>query len=309
MKTITLGSSGLQVSALALGCMRLSELTPRQMDELVGTALDCGINFFDHADIYGRGKSEEVFGALLKRNPGLRERIVLQSKCGIRKEPDGTYYDFSKDYLLHAAEGILTRLGVDHLDLLLLHRPDPLMEPEEVADAFDALHRSGKVGWFGVSNFNARQLELLQSALPQPLLVNQMQFSLMHTGMVDHAVLANTGFDGSADRDGEVLDYCRLKGITLQAWSPFQYGHFEGVFVDNDKFPEVNAALEEVGAAHSISKSAAAAAWLLRHPANIQALLGTTNPNRLRDICTAGDVTLTRPEWNRLYCAAGNLLP
>ena len=309
MKTITLGSSGLQVSALALGCMRLSELTPRQMDELVGTALDCGINFFDHADIYGRGKSEEVFGALLKRNPGLRERIVLQSKCGIRKESDGTYYDFSKDYLLHAAEGILTRLGVDHLDLLLLHRPDPLMEPEEVADAFDALHRSGKVGWFGVSNFNARQLELLQSGLKQKLQINQMQFGIMCTGLISHGLEANTQFPHAADRDGEVLDYCRLKGVTIQAWSPFQYGFFQGVFIDNPQFPELNQKLQELSEKYGVSKSALAVAWILRHPAKIQTIVGTTNRERLVDICTAGDIQLSREDWYQIYLAAGNQLP
>lgn len=309
MKTIPLGRQGQTGPAIALGCMRMAALSERELDTLVGTAIDCGVTFFDHADIYGRGDSEAAFGALLKRTPSLRGRIHLQSKCGIRKEPGGTYYDFSKSYLLAAVDGILSRLGVDHLDSLLLHRPDPLMEPEEVAEAFSQLEQAGKVRQFGVSNFNTRQLMLLQSAVQQPLQFNQLQFSLMHTGMLDHAVLTNTKFPGAEDRDGEVLDYCRLNGITLQAWSPFQYGCFEGVFVDNEKFPALNKAMEEVGASYGLSKTAVAVAWLLRHPAQIQVLVGTTNPARLRDFCTAADVTLSRADWNKLYCAAGNRLP
>ena len=214
--------------------------------------------------------------------PGLREKLVLQTKCGIR--PDR--YDFSKEHILESVEGSLRRLGTDHVDFLLLHRPDALMEPEEVAEAFHRLESQGKVLHFGVSNFSARQLELLQSGLKQKLRANQMQFGIMCAGMVSHSLEANTHFPNAADRDGEVLDYCRLKGITIQAWSPFQYGFFEGVFIDNEKFPALNEKLQQLSEKYGVSKSALAVAWILRHPAGIQAIVGTTKAQRLADIAT-----------------------
>lgn len=296
---------GLQASAVAVGCMRIASMEPAALSRFVHTALDNGVNFFDHADIYGGGECEAVFGRLLAAEPGLRDKVILQGKCGIRKN----MYDFSKEHILASVEGILTRLGTDHLDLLLLHRPDALMEPEEVAAAFDQLEQSGKVQRFGVSNFNARQLELLQSGLKQKLLVNQVQFGLKCTGLIDHAICANTEFPHAADRDGEVLDYCRLKGITLQAWSPFQYGFFEGVFLDNPKFPELNGKLGELSQKYGISPQALAAAWVLRHPAGMQVICGTTNAGRLQDICTACGIGLSREDWYALYLAAGNKLP
>ncbi len=305
MKQINIGCSGLPAPAIVVGCMRLNAMNPQELSAYIHTALDCGVNFFDHADIYGGGESEALFGRVLAAEPGLRDRLILQSKCGIRPG----MYDFSKEHILAAVDGILSRLGTDRLDLLLLHRPDALMEPEEVAEAFDSLEASGKVLRFGVSNFNARQLELLQSGLKQRLLVNQMQFGLKCTGMVDHALCTNTEFPQAVDRDGEVLDYCRLKNITMQAWSPFQYGFFEGIFLGSDKFPELNAKLEELAPKYGISTQALAAAWILRHPADIQVICGTTNAQRLKDICTAGDVKLSREDWYALYLAAGNRLP
>lgn len=305
MKTVDIGGSGIQASRLGLGCMRISALSEKELAAYLHTALDCGVNFFDHADIYGGGECEALFGRVLAAEPGLREKLILQSKCGIGKN----CYDFSKEHILESVDGILMRLQTDHLDFLLLHRPDALMEPEEVCEAFCQLESSGKVRHFGVSNFNSRQLELLQSGLKQKLRVNQMQFGLMCTGMIDHGLRANTEFPHAADRDGEILDYCRLNHITLQAWSPFQYGFFEGPFVDNEKFPELNQALEEMGRKYGVSKSAVAAAWILRHPAKMQVILGTTNPQRLRDICSAADIELSRSDWYELYLAAGNQLP
>lgn len=305
MKMIDLGGSGVMASPYAVGCMRINHLDARELSDLIHTALDCGINFFDHADIYGGGECETLFGKVLAGEPGLREKMILQSKCGIRPNR----YDFSKEHILESVDGILTRLQTDHLDFLLLHRPDALMEPEEVAEAFDQLERSGKVLHFGVSNFNTRQLELLQSGLKQKLRVNQMQFSIMCTGIISHALETNTQFPNAADRDGEILDYCRLKGITLQAWSPFQYGFFEGVFIDNDKFPELNAKLQELSEKYGVSKSALAVAWIMRHPAKIQTILGTTKKERLKDICTASDIQLSREDWYQIYLAAGNKLP
>ncbi len=304
MKYVNIGGE-LKASAIALGCMRISSLDQPALSRHIHTALDAGLNFFDHADIYGGGQCESAFGQLLAAEPGLRERMVLQSKCGIRPNQ----YDFSKEHIVKSVEGILGRLGTDRLDLLLLHRPDALMEPEEVAEAFDELEASGKVLRFGVSNFTARQMELLQSALKQKLAVNQMQFGLMCTGLVDHGVCANTEFPHAADRDGEVLDYCRLKGVTIQAWSPFQYGFFEGVFLDNPKFPELNAKLQEMAGRYGASTQAIAAAWILRHPAKMQVIAGTTNTQRLADLCTACQVDLSREDWYALYLAAGNRLP
>lgn len=305
MKTINLGNTGVMAPAIGVGCMRIPKLSPEELSRYIHTALECGVNFFDHADIYGGGGSEELFGKVLAAEPGLREKLILQSKCGIRSG----FYDFSKEHILESIDQILGRLQTDHLDFLLLHRPDALMEPEEVAEAFNQLEQSGKVLHFGVSNFSSRQLELLQSGLTQKLCVNQMQFSIMCTGMISHALEANTQFPHAADRDGEILDYCRLKGITMQAWSPFQYGFFEGVFVDNEKFPELNQKLQELSEKYGVSKSALAVAWILRHPAKIQTIVGTTNADRLKDICTACDVQLSREDWYQIYLSAGNQLP
>ena len=305
MKQIDLGRSGLLGSEIALGCMRINKLGEKELDAYIRTALDCGVNFFDHADIYGGGDCEAAFGQVLAAEPSLRDKMVLQGKCGIRPG----MYDFSKEHILKSVDGILRRLRTDHLDLLLLHRPDALMEPEEVGEAFDQLEAAGKVKHFGVSNFNTRQLELLQSGLRQRLLVDQMQFSLKVTGLIDHGLCANTEFPHAADRDGELLDYCRLHHVTVQAWSPFQYGFFEGVFVDNDKFPELNAALAKLSEKYGVTKSAMAVAWILRHPAKIQVIVGTTNAQRLRDIAAASTVALSREDWYELYRAAGNQLP
>ena len=304
MKRLLLGGI-LPASAIGLGCMRMAALSAKEADQVVHTALDNGIDFFDHADIYGGGACEERFGQVLRDNPGLRDKIVLQGKCGICRG----YYDASKAHILEAADGILSRLGVDHLDSLLLHRPDALMEPEEVAEAFETLHRAGKVRYFGVSNENAAQLQLLEKAMPGRIVINQMQFSLAHTPMVDEGVNVNIHSDHAIVRDGGVLDYCRLHGITLQAWSPFQYGMFEGVFLGSDKYPELNVAVGEIAEAHGVTDSAIAVAWILRHPAKIQVLAGSMNPRRIADIARGADVELSRQEWYRLYLSAGNPLP
>jgi Predicted oxidoreductase len=243
MKKINIGKSGLEASEIVLGCMRINSMSVEQLTSYVNTAMEEGITLFDHADIYGGGSSEELFGKMLASNKGLREKIQIQSKCGIRQG----YYDFSKEHILNSVDGILRRLGTEYLDALLLHRPDTLMEPEEVAEAFDVLQSSGKVRHFGVSNFNSMQIELLQASVKQPLIANQMQFSAMHAGMVSTGIQANTPFEGAVNREGSVLEYCRLKNITLQAWSPFQYGFFEGIFIDNEKFPALNEVLERIG--------------------------------------------------------------
>ena len=305
MKRIKIANSDLNVSEISLGCMRIAEMSHQEIATLIHTALDAGIDFFDHADIYGGGQSEERFSAALDMNPALRERMILQTKCGIRKGS----FDFSKEHILNAVDGSLKRLRTDYVDVLLLHRPDALVEPEEVAEAFTILERSGKVRHFGVSNQNPMQIELLRKFVKQPILFNQLQFSITNTGMIDAGINVNMEIDPSIDRDGSILDYCRLHEITIQPWSPFQYGFFEGVFLDNDKFPELNRAIDALAAAKGVTNSAIAIAWILRHPAKMQPIVGTTKPERVKEICKASDITLSRQEWYEIYRAAGNKLP
>jgi predicted oxidoreductase len=302
---INIPHSDLNVSAISLGCMRISGLANQEIATLIHTALDEGINFFDHADIYGGGKSEEKFAEALEMNPRLREKMLLQSKCGIRKGS----FDFSKEHILEAVDGSLKRLRTDYLDVLLLHRPDALVEPEEVAAAFTHLQESGKVRHFGVSNQNPMQIELLSKFVQQKLIFNQLQFSITNTGMIDAGINVNMKIDASINRDGSILDYCRLKEITIQPWSPFQYGFFQGVFLDNEKFPELNQKIDAIAAARGVTNTAIAIAWILRHPARMQPILGTTNPSRVKDACQASGVTLSRAEWYEIYLAAGNKLP
>lgn len=305
MKQIKIATSGLAVSEIGLGCMRIAGMTNPDVSNLVNTALDEGVTFFDHADIYGGGKSEEGFAEALEMNPRVRERMVLQTKCGIRKG----YFDFSKEHILEAVDGSLKRLRTEYVDVLLLHRPDTLVEPEEVAEALSALEKSGKVRHFGVSNQNPMQIELLTRYVKQPILFNQLQFSITNTGMVDAGINVNMKNDPSIDRDGGILDYCRLKDITIQPWSPFQYGFFEGTFLNNAKFPELNKTIDAMAAVKGVANTAIAIAWILRHPARMQPIVGTTNPGRLKDICKASNVVMTRPEWYEIYRAAGNKLP
>jgi len=305
VRTMKLGSTDLDVPVVAVGCMRINRLDGRDAERFVHTALDEGANFFDHADIYGDGACEEIFADAIGMNASVREKVVLQSKCGIRRG----MYDFSKEHILASVDGILKRLRTDHLDVLLLHRPDALMEPEEVAEAFDQLERDGKVRHFGVSNHHPHQIDLLRRYVRQPLVANQLQLSITNATMITSGLHVNMLDDGAVDRDGYVLDYCRLHDITVQPWSPFQYGFFEGVFLGSDAYPELNAAIDEVAARHDVSTTTIALAWLLRHPARMQPVIGTMNVGRLRDCCKAADVDLTREEWYALYLAAGNVLP
>lgn len=300
-----LGKSDLTVSNISLGCMRMYKLSLKEAEDVVRNALELGITFFDHADIYGEGRSEEIFVEAVGMNPSVREKIFIQTKTGIRKG----YYDFSKEHILQSVDHSLKRLKTDYIDVLLLHRPDALVEPEEVAEAFALLKESGKVRWFGVSNHTPMQIELLKKYVKEALIVNQLQFSVMHTNMIDAGIQMNTLFENSVDRTGYVLDYCRLHDITIQAWSPFQFGFFEGVFVDNDRFPELNAKLAEVGEKYGLTKTGAAIAWILRHPAKIQPIVGTMNIQRLKEIAQASEVKITREEWYAIYRAAGNRLP
>lgn len=314
MKTIDLGKVGLPVSEISLGCMRIADIPYEKGEKAVLTSIDKGINFFDHADIYGRGKSEEIFGKIIKSNNIKRENIFIQTKCGIivKDYPDGTYkthFDFSKEHIIKSANESLKHLNTDYIDVFLLHRPDTLMEPEEVATAFDTLYKEGKVKYFGVSNQNPAQMELLQKYVDQKLIANQLQFSIMHSGIIDNGINVNLKNERASDRDGSILEYCRLKDITIQAWSPFQYGFFEGVFLNNDKFRDLNIIINKIAQKYGVSDTAIATAWILRHPAKVQVIVGTMNSNRISDISTASNITLSREEWYDIYKAAGNILP
>jgi len=306
MQNIALPQSNLLVSPIVLGLMRIGSMSVPEAEKLIEAALDLGLNHFDHADIYAGGNSEKIFGQVLKAHPDWRKHMVIQDKCAI---VPGKMYDFSKEHILQAVDGCLERLGQSSMDILLLHRPDALMEPEEVAEAFDYLARTGKVHYFGVSNHTPYQIKLLRSVVKQPLIINQLQLSLMHAGLVEAGMNMNNHTDAAIDRDNSAMDYARLHRMTVQAWSPMQYGFFEGVFVGNEKFPELNKALDELAHEYGVTPSAIAIAWILRHPASIQAIVGTTNIGRLKDIVKAADVTLTREQWYKLYKAAGHPLP
>ncbi|MCH5303415.1 MAG: aldo/keto reductase [Ruminococcus sp.] len=305
MKTIKFGSTDLQVPVIGLGCMRLSNLDENATTYYIQQCLDLGINLFDHADIYGGGECESRFARAIKALSIPREKIIIQSKCGI---VPGKMYDFSYDYIIKSVDGILKRLNTDYLDILLLHRPDALVEPEEVAAAFDKLESSGKVRYFGVSNHKPSQIELLKKYVKQDIQANQMQLSIPFSSMISTGLEANMMTDGAVNRDGDVLDYCRLNNITVQAWSPFQSTN--GVFVDsNEKFPDLNWTLGELSAKYNASKTTIAAAWILRHPAKIQTIAGTINSQRLSEIAKAAEINLTREEWYKLYLSAGHILP
>ena len=306
-RTVAIGPQARPFAALAVGCMRIAGMAPADLARLIRTTMEGGANFYDHADIYGGGKSEEVFGAAVKAEGIARDSIVVQSKCGIRNG----FFDFSKAHILESVDKILARLGMDYLDVFLLHRPDTLVEPEEVAEAFTALHKAGKVLQFGVSNQNPAQMQLLNRylAADTPLVINQLQLAPTNTGMIDSGINVNMKNPPSIDHDGSVLEYCRLHDITIQAWSPFQYGFFEGVFLGSDKYPALNEEINKQAAEKGVTPEAIVCAWILRHPARMQVIPGTTNVERWQGIVKCYDITMTRPEWYAIYRAAGNRLP
>jgi predicted oxidoreductase len=306
LKYIKVGNSEVTASNIIMGNMRLKELSVSGAERLIRTAMDEGINFFDHADIYGGGQCEELFADAINMNSTIREQMILQSKCGIRNG----YFDFSKEYIIESVNGILNRLETEYLDILLLHRPDPLMEPEEVSEAFDELYNSGKVRYFGVSNFNPMQLELLQKNINHKLIVNQVQFGIAHTPIIDSGMAFNMKIDQSVNRDSSILEYCRLNEITLQAWSPFQHGFFEGTFLgDLERYPKLNEVINHLAEKYGVTNTTIATAWITRHPANIQVVLGTTKVNRMKEACQGADIILNRDEWYQIYKAAGNIVP
>lgn len=309
MKTYQVPHSPLTLPSVILGLMRIADMPDAGIRALFDAALDCGVTFFDHADIYGGTlhRCEARFGAALRLTAADRAAVTLQSKVGIGKG----YFDFSKEHILRNVDGSLAALNTEYLDILLLHRPDTLVEPEEVAEAFDILHAAGKVRHFGVSNQTPGQIELLKTAVRQPLLFNQVQLSITHSNLIAQGIAVNmNGLDQSISRDVGLLDYSRLKGMMLQAWSPFQRNFFDGVFLgDRVNHPDLNDVLDELAAAYGVTPTGIATAWITRHPANIQVVLGTTKPARVREAAAGSDITLTRPEWYRLFRAGGHILP
>ena len=308
MRYIKFGERQKEVSEVVLGLMRISEMTVDQVEDLIESALAVGINAFDIADCYGHGKCEQILGEVLKRRPDLREKMWIQSKCGIRME-EFTYFDFSKEHILEAVDGILERLNVDYIDSLLLHRPDALMEPAEIAEAFDLLKSQGKVIDFGVSNQNPMMMALIQKDVNQPLVANQLQLSAAFTPSFDAGFHVNMKQEAGIVRDSSIFEYCRLHDVVIQAWSVLQFDYFGGVFLGSEKYPELNHVLNRLAEKYHVSPSAVAIAWVLRYPAKMQAVIGTTKKARVAEAAKAAEIQLTRKEWYEMYLAAGNDLP
>jgi predicted oxidoreductase len=309
MKTVPFGTSS--APAVISGMMRIDSKADAEIRALYDAARDAGIDFFDHADIYGGRMHycEERFAEALELSGSEREEIVLQTKCGI--VPAQGMFDFSYEHIMTQVEGSLRALRTDYIDVLLLHRPDALVEPEDVARAFDELEASGKVRAFGVSNHTPRQIDLLKTAVRQPIVANQLQLSITHAPIIAQPVAANMASeDQSVVRDGGgIVEYCRINGITVQAWSPFQGGFFTGVFLGNPEYAELNAVIDRLAAAYDVTPIAIATAWITRHPAKMQVVLGTTTPERVRDAAAGADIEITRAEWYELFRAAGHVLP
>ncbi len=304
MKYFTPENTDLKVSRIAQGCMRIAGLSDKELDAMIGADLDAGINFFDHADIYSKGRCEERFGDYLKRHPSVRDKITIQTKCGI---VIGKRYDFTEKHLTECVEGSLKRLGVERIDVLLLHRPDALCEPETVAEVFDRLYRDGKVKYFGVSNHNSFQIELLQKYTSHKLIFDQLRFGPVHTGMIDAGLHVNMKDDAAVMRDGMTLDYCRLNKITIQPWSPFRAK--AGSYLGSVFHMRLNRALKKLSEKYGITDSATVLAWILRHPAGMQPIIGSTDPARITGMAKGADVTITHEEWYDVYRAAGNTIP
>lgn len=308
MKMLNIVNGPQNVSAIIQGCMRMPALSKEDAAKAIRTAYDCGINFFDHATCYGNGEAEDRFAQALPLTGIKREDIIIQGKCGLCF--DRNEFDWTKENILSSVDDSLRRLNVEYLDALLLHRPDLLFDPEEVAEAFDTLEKAGKVRCFGVSNLMPMQIELLKKYVKQPLVFNQVQLSLEQSQLIDQALyMNNKTTEFSINRDGSALDYCRLHDITIQAWSPLQYGMFGGTFIDNADFPELNKALAAIAEREGVSKAAVAIAWILRHPAKMQAIIGTMNPEHIKDTCDAVKVNLSHHDWYELYLASGKYLP
>lgn len=296
--------------SIIIGCMRFASFDKTSMNKVIHLCLDNNFNHFDHADIYGNGRSEEVFGEALFSDSSIkREDLVIQTKCGIVNNIEYPHYNLSKEHIIKSVESSLKRLKTDYIDILLLHRPDALVQPEEVAQAFDCLKSSGKVLEFGVSNHKAAQISLLQKYLNQKLIINQLQFSLACSNMVANGMEVNMTTPGAFDYDDSVLDYCRLNDITIQAWSPLQMPNWQGCFINNSNYSQLNEVLCEIACKYDTTPSSVAYAWILRHPAKMQVVTGSTSESHLFEAFNSVKIQLSREEWYRLYLASGHILP
>jgi predicted oxidoreductase len=319
MPVMPLAARGISTSRLILGCMPFggswdrAPITPDQVqkaEQAIDAAQSIGISMFDHADIYTMGKAETIFGSIMKRRPGLREQIVIQSKCGIRF-PEGaapTRFDFSKAHILQAVDGILDRLATDYLDILLLHRPDPLVEPDEVAEAFGILKERGKVRHFGVSNMSPGQIRFLQRALPDPLVVNQLEMSLAHLDWLDQGIHVNQKAGTSVNFAEGLMEYAQMETMQLQAWGPLAQGRFSGRALADEpaNIQQTAALVKQLADAKATTLEAIVLGWLMRHPAMIQPVIGTSNAERIV-ACQDAErqaQAMTREEWYSLYVSA-----
>jgi len=317
LKKVNVGKSNLMASRLILGCMRISKLSLKETEDIIFTAMENGIDLLDNADYYAGGQAEEKLGEVIKLHPELRDKIKIQTKCSIRRVGSSGQktFDYSKEHILEAVDDSLRRMNLEYLDMLLLHRPDPLMEPEEVAEAFSILIDKGKVRNFGVSNHNPGQIRLLEKYIKYPIIANQLELSILNSGMIHSGMNVNMTNERSIDHDGGILEYCRLNDITIQAWSPFLSRMYKGerveesLILDKEKFPTLNSKLEEIAENRNVTSSAIAVAWILRHPAKMQTIIGTTKSHRLAEICKADEIELTREEWYSIYSAAGFVIP
>lgn len=325
MKYLKVKGSDLNWSQMSLGTMRIQwkgvdengnkayfGKSVEEVDTLIRTALDLGINVIDTADIYGHGLSEELIGKVIARNPSIRDKMILQTKCGVKSTSEGLCYDLSKDYILNCVDNSLERLHTDHIESLLLHKPDPLYDPKQIAEAFDELYASGKVLNFGLSNFSSMQTAVIQKYSKRPITFNQMQLSIAHSLMIDSEVNINTNDEHGTDYDSGILDYCRLNDITMQAYSVVQgflHGPNKGTFINNPGFEKLNALMDKLCEKYNTNKNALALAWILKHPANVMPIIGTTNPSHIKDSVSAFDYELTRQEWYDLYTACDKPLP
>lgn len=311
MKTFTMPGSSFVAPNVVLGLMRIYEKSDAEIRELYATAREVGIDFFDHANVYGpvMHGCEARFAEALRLSAAEREQITIQTKAGIVK--DGPYFDFSYDEIMRSVDNSLKALQTEYIDILLLHRPDALVEPEEVARAFDELEAAGKVRAYGVSNHTPRQIDLLKKFVKQPLIANQVQLSVTHAPIIAQGVSSNMfSLDQSMTIDGGgIVDYCRLNDITLQAWSPFQAGFFNGPFLGNPEYPELNSVIDDLAKRYDVTPIAISTAWITRHPARMQVVLGTTSPERVQAAAAGSDIPLTRAEWYAIFRAAGYLVP
>jgi predicted oxidoreductase len=311
MKTINLSGAGIVAPNVVLGVMRISDMSDDGIRELVRSAREAEIDFFDHADIYGRDLHgcERRFAEALQLGASERAEITIQTKAGIVRE--GPYFDFSAEHIIESVNGSLAALQTDYIDILLLHRPDALVEPDEVARAFDQLEAEGKVRAFGVSNHTPLQIELLKKSVRQPIVANQLQLSITHSPIIAQGIASNMVAEAQSLvlDGGGIVDYCRLNDITIQAWSPFQAGFFTGVFLGSPDYPELNAVIDRLAAKYEVPAIAIATAWITRHPAQMQVILGTTSPDRVTGAAQGSDIPLTRAEWYELFRTAGHIVP